>query len=395
MANAIDASASCTVCAHRPLQAVVNFGQQPPANRFLPAGSDGKEQETFTLELGYCPHCETIQLSHRMPMEAMRPRFPWLVYNEPELHLDDVARTLRNLPGIGPSSTALGITYKDQSTLDRLTKLGLPQGRCLSQEDFSIFRAKAMAPGLQTRTAPVDLLLARHIAEHAVDAVSLISELKELVAPGGYLVLELPDSEKILCACNHSFIWEEHISYFTEESLHILAEKVGARVAWFERYPYNYEDSLLAAFQFDSDKPHVAQPVKVSSFDVRGVLQQFHDGFETSKSAWNDLLQGYRNQGQKVAVFGAGHLAVKWINFLGVSHLIDCVIDDNANKAGMFMPGSKLPILPSSVLGDRKIKICISTLSPESELKVRQKLSSYFAEGGIFVPAFKTIGQNA
>ena len=117
-------------------------------------------------------------------------------------------------------------------------------------------------------------------------------------------------------------------------------------------------------------------------------------GAKDAKSEWRDLLQKYRNQGHLLAVFGAGHLAVKWINFLCLSDLIDCVIDDNPNKTGMYMPGSKLPILPSGTLYDREIKVCISTLSPESEVKVRTKLSRYFEEGGIFIPAFKTMGQS-
>lgn len=393
MSNKIERSSSCTVCANPTVDAVVDFGSQPPANRFIAIDSIKKIQEAYPLGLGYCSCCETIQLARRMPMQAVKPRFAWLTYNEPEQHLDDVANQLRQLPGISASSRMLGVTYKDQSTLDRLTKLGLPSSTCLSSEDFSIFRMPALAADLKTKYAPVDLLLARHIVEHAVDAVGLITELKALIAPGGYLVLELPDSEKILRAGNHAFIWEEHISYFTEQSLPILAEKVNAKLAWTARYPYPYEDSLMAAFQFTS---HLSVPPKTErALDVSGLLQQFNQGFAKARQEWRELLRNYRDQGHQLAVFGAGHLAAKWINFLCLSDLVDCVIDDHPHKAGMYMPGSKLPILPSSALQDQGIKVCISTLSPESEQKVRLKLSKYFDEGGIFIPAFKTARQSS
>lgn len=383
----------CTVCVNHTVKAVIDFGLQPPANRFIAKDSIELSQDVYKLGLGYCSLCGTIQLAHRMPLSALKPRFTWLAYNEPEQHLDAVASHLRGLPGIGTSSRMLGVTYKDQSTLDRLTKLGLAPGACLSSDDFSIFRTPTIAASLKAKHAPVDLLLARHVLEHAIDAVGLITELKDLIAPGGYLVLEVPDCEKILQAGNHAFIWEEHMSYFTERSLPILAGKVGAKLAWVARYPYNYEDSLLVAFQFTSDRSLTAEFAKRPPFDVYGVLQQFKQRFETAKSEWRALLQDYRAQGHKLAVFGAGHFAAKWINFLCLSDLVDCVIDDNPHKAGMYMPGSKLPILPSSVLQDRGIKVCISTLSPESEQKVRLKHSSYFDEGGIFIPAFKTMGQ--
>ena len=51
------------------------------------------------------------------------------------------------------------------------------------------------------------------------------------------------------------------------------------------------------------------------------------------------------------------------------------------------MPGSNIEILPSDHLKHREIKVCISTLSPESEEKVRTKLPDYFASGGVFLPA--------
>lgn len=394
MSNILEQTVSCTLCANDTVEKVVDFGMQPPANRFIEAGTIEENQDMYHLGLGYCSKCKTVQLSNRMPMNAIQPRFSWLTYNEPELHLDDVASKLRNLPGIGPLSRMLGVTYKDQSTLDRLTKLGLPQSSCLSFQEFNIFRQQTLGAEVKEKYEPVQLLLARHVVEHSMDVMSLIAELKALIAPGGYLVIELPDSEKILRAGNHAFVWEEHISYFTEQSLPTLAEKVGANIVWSAKYPYNYEDSLMAALQFDSNTSPCTDVAPTPSFDVNGLLQQFNQTFAMTKLEWRDLLQGFREQGKKVAVFGAGHLAVKLINFMELTDLIDCVIDDNANKAGMYMPGSKLPILPSAVLKDRNIKICLSTLSPESEQKVRQKFASYFEEGGVFISAFKTLKAN-
>ena len=380
----------CTVCATDTVKAVVNFGLQPPANRFIADQSIHSPQDSYQLGLGFCSLCATIQLSHRMPMQEIKPRFPWLAYNEPEQHLDDVAAQLLKLPGICRSSRISGMTYKDQSTLDRLTKLGLRPGSCLSSEHFSIFRTPSLAADIEKKHEPVELLLARHVVEHAANAVKFINELKSLIAPSGYLVIELPDCEKVLRSGNHAFIWEEHISYFTEQSLPILAAKIGAKLVWSAKYSYPYEDSLMAAFQFTSVLP---EPSKAPTLEANELLLQFNQDLAAAQLEWKQLLQNYRDQGQRLAVFGAGHLAVKWINFLGMSDLVDCVIDDHPHKAGMYMPGSKLPILPSSALQERGIKVCISTLSPESEQKVRIKLSSYFDEGGIFIPAFKTARQ--
>ncbi len=383
----------CTVCAYSHLHSKIDFGSNPPANRFL--SSDQHREDRFSLTLGYCPQCETIQLTQQMPKEAVQPRFPWLSYNEPEGHLDDAVSQICKLPGVGPSTSVLGLTYKDQSTLDRLTRRGITQSSCLS---YTIFQPLALC-----QDTPVDLLIARHIVEHAHSAAQFISELKSTIAPNGYLIIEIPDSEKLLKWGNHGFIWEEHISYFTEHSLHTLASQVGAKLIWSQKYPYPYEDSLMAAFQFTSSRDEEKEQHSAAVEFSRGsndqllshvgcksndLLDQFHRDFITAKTKWRERLVTLRNQGYKLAVFGAGHLAVKWINFLQLADLFDCVIDDHPHKVGMFMPGSKLPILSSEALVERGIQICISTLSPETEQKVKIKLAKYFDAGGFFIHAF-------
>ncbi len=393
-------ASSCTVCSHPALATVIDFGAQPPSNRFIPEASCKHDQELHRLALGYCPHCGTAQLTQRMPIAAVRPRYTWLLYNEPEGHLDEASAELAKLPGINSESRILGITYKDQSTVDRLARLGLPLGRCIAEADFDsqtelfgletvqqLLRNPKTISSIKAKYGVADIVVMRHIIEHAQDAAKLISSLRGLIADNGYLVMELPDSDKIFKAGNHAFIWEEHISYFTEESLGTLGQSVGASLAWFKRCPYSYEDSLLVAFRFQEARPSV-KAENESFGKIEAELKKFRQDFEAAKQKWREQLLSHRKNGEKIAVFGAGHLAAKFINFLDLKDLIDCVIDDNTNKAGMRMPGSLLPIVPSKELAERGIKICVSTLSPESEIKVRQKLASYFDDGGQLIPAF-------
>lgn len=392
---------ACTVCQEINLKTVVDFGLHAPANRFMAADFSVEDQSKFPLALGFCEQCGTAQLTKRMPMDMVRPRFPWLVYNEPERHLDQVAEQLTTLPGITAKSRILGITYKDQSTLDRLANLGFPNGACIADSDFNctaeffgletlqqLLRDPSVVQNIKEKYGVADMVLMRHVIEHTEDAAALIQALRGLMTEDGYLVLELPDSTQIFKAGNHAFIWEEHISYFTEQTLNVLAQTTGAELAWFQRYSYPYEDSLLVAFQFSSQPTQNILP-KNKLFEATTLLEGFKSELAHAKTAWQKLLKAYQMNGEKVAIFGAGHLAAKFINFLDLSDVIDCVIDDNPNKVNMKMPGSGLPIVPSKDLVLRNIKVCISTLSPESDAKVRLKLESYLADGGLFIPAFK------
>jgi hypothetical protein len=375
---------------------------QPPSNRFVDlAKGDEVTDESYLMSLGYCQQCAIIQLVDRMPIDAMRPRYDWLTYNEPEGHLDDVAAKLISLPGINADSRVLGTTYKDQSTIDRLKRLGLTKDACIQEDDFGelshpfgletiqncLSEVKTIDE-LKQKYGLVDLLIVRHIIEHANSAKNLLENMAKLLTPSGYIMLEMPDSAHIFDGDNHAFIWEEHISYFNEESIYKMASYAGAEVVWVSRYSYPYEDSLNFVLKFNGHTPIHIPIVEEEIQTISDQLESFSNKLVNKQHYWRETLKSYQQQGKKVAIFGAGHLTVKFINFLQLEDLIECVIDDHPKKVGLVIPGSRLPIIPSSELERRGIKTCISTLNPESEAKVRKKLNGYFSKGGEFLSAF-------
>lgn len=391
---------SCTVCGGSLPSPQVSFGLQPPSNRFMSDSVSATEVERHALSLATCANCGTVQLFDRMPMDVFRPRYDWLVYNEPEGHLDDVATHLEKLPGISSSSRFMGITYKDQSTLNRMGRKGFSNTLCLQDSDlectttpFGLETVQAVLSDLvkvsrlKTRYGQADVLLVRHIAEHSLSTSQLLKSLSILVAPGGYMMLEIPDSQRVFSACNYPFIWEEHISYFTENTVMRLAHEINAQVTWFGRYAYPYEDSLNIVLHFP-DEAAALNTTGIFTAASAEATVDFYGQFNTARDQWRTKLEGIRVKGDKVAVFGAGHLAAKFINFFELSDLISCVIDDHPKKVGMYMPGSGLPIVPSAQLQKMGIQYCVSTLSPESEIKVRHKLAHYLDNGGIFISAF-------
>ena len=176
----------CTVCQSKSLFPCLSFGKQPPSNRFLAPEVNNVtfSEDFYSMSLGYCLQCGTIQLVDRMSIEVIKPRYDWLVYNEPEKHLDAVANKLRELPDINASSRFLGITYKDQSTLDRMRRLGLPNVECISEDDLNcpeaLFGLETIQDTLSngstiTRLRKIygsaDVILVRHILEHALDSI--------------------------------------------------------------------------------------------------------------------------------------------------------------------------------------------------------------------------------
>jgi hypothetical protein len=385
----------CTVCSSEGLVVSLNLGSQPCSNRFGSSHESAISEPAFPVSFGYCEECGTYQLIDRMPIEAIRPDVDWLIYNEPEGHLDETVKLLINDLHVQVDWKILGLTYKDQSTIDRLKVSGCKNAECL---DESIFEIENRPYGLESiqqsisnplaidriiaKKGLVDLLVVRHIIEHASSAMIFLKLLSKILTKNGVVVLEIPDSEKFLAKGNYPFIWEEHVSYFTEQSIAKLVEFSGGHIVSIQRYSYPFEDSLIVAIQFNASEQKSSINEEVAVVEEKNYLfENIEQDFKIKKSDIYNKLSKIKGEGGKIALFGAGHLAVKTLNYYGINNLVEFVVDDHPNKVGKYMPGSGLKIMPTSSLMEKNITFCLSTLSPESEIKVRSKFKDYFASG--------------
>lgn len=389
-------AADCLGCGGGPVDVLLDFGAQPPSNRFLREGDAGGD--AHPLNLGQCQACALIQLVNPMPPAMVKSRFDWLTYNEPEGHLDGLTAQLCTLDGVTRGARIVGLSYKDDSTLARFNRLGYANTfRFDLQQDFGISDACAGLESIQHaiddstmqrlagRHGQADVLLVRHVLEHAHDPGRFLRALGTLVKPGGYLVIEIPDCTKFIGACDYSFVWEEHITYFSPVTFFAFVRRQGYVVTDLLDYVYPLENSLVAVLRADAAARDGIINVPAAELAAG---RRFGLEFVPRRTVLRGQLQQLRDRGQRIVVFGAGHLAAKFLNLFDLGQIVDCVVDDNPHKQGLRMPGSKLPVLGSSILIDKKIDLCLLSLSPESEQKVLAKKQDYIAAGGRFASIF-------
>jgi hypothetical protein len=386
----------CLGCGTKDVRVLLDFGPQPPSNRFERA--EAGHAETHPLVAGQCAACGLVQLIDPMPPAMAKSRYAWLTYNEPEGHLDDLAARLSRLPGVGRDARIIGLTYKDDTTLARFNRMGYAntfrydaaadlalQDPCAGLESIQAALDGPTAARLAARHGPADLLLARHVLEHAHDPAAFLRSLAALVKPGGYLLFEMPDCTKFIRACDYSFLWEEHIAYFCAPTLAALLARSGLSLHETIVYPYPLEDSLIGIVK-NIAPDGAALPAQAALDALLGEGRAFARRFPELRSRMQALCGAWRRLGKRVAIFGAGHLAAKFANLHSLGGLIECVIDDNAHKQALLMPGSRLPIRGSAALA--AIDLCLLSLNPESEQKVLAKNRPFLERGGRFLSIF-------
>jgi C-methyltransferase-like protein/putative zinc binding protein/methyltransferase family protein len=388
----------CFLCRSEALTPLVDVGPQPIANRFL--RTPDEHEERFPIALRQCRACGLVQIENPVPARALVPPYDWVTYSEPEAHLDGLVDILTGLPGIGPGAIAAAVSFKDDTTLARLEQKGLRSWRLDLAQDLGVAAAHggygvetiqdrltlAVAESIASRRGRADVLLVRHILEHAAVPLEFMAALRALTRPGGYVVVEVPDCSRAMDACDYTTIWEEHSLYFTPETFRGGMTEGGFTVSRLENYPYPFENSLVAIARSNGGGAAGASAPAVSRERQRGEV--FGRSFEAYRDKVRRALDARRRAGGRIALFGAGHLACIYVNAFDIADAIDCVLDDNPHKRGLFMPGSKLPIVGSEALDARAITLCLLSLNPIGEEKVIEKNRAFVERGGEFASIF-------
>ncbi|HEX4610741.1 MAG TPA: class I SAM-dependent methyltransferase [Urbifossiella sp.] len=387
---------TCRICRRDGVRDWLDFGPQPLTNRYLRSAAE--PEFTHQLALGVCRACGTLQLASAVPAEELRPRFDWVAYNEPERHLDEVASTVRGLPGVTPDSVVGAVTRMDDSALRRLAALGLPKIWRADPADLGLAAGVTGTESVQAAFGPAaadrlagrhgrpDVLLARHLLEHSDDVHRTLAAARGLVRPGGYVVFEMPDVRKALERGDYTGVWEEHQTYFTPATLRQLLAAGGFEVVSLTRHYYPQEDMLVAVARPGAGAAGALSDRELA-FEVERA-DRYVRGFSRVRDRVRDAVAGHARGGRGVAALGAGHVCAAFINLYGLADVFDFVADDDPRKQGLFMPGSRLPVRPSADLVARGTGLCLMTVRSEIEAAVAAKNATFTTRGGVLASVF-------
>ena len=388
----------CRLCAGECLPGILDFGPQPICNRFLQ--SPTSVQETFPLALSYCPVCAVPQVVQAVPASAVRPRYEWITYREAEAHLDDMVDRVMNVQPLAADAVIGGLTYKDTTTLDRFRREGFAsvwqlsphrdlgcEGDHVEMETVQDLLTPVRAEAIASRRGRCDVLIARHILEHAHDPRRFFSAISALLTPQGLVVFEVPDFGRCITGLDYAPVWEEHILYFNCQTLPTAVERGGFAVVQAYEHPYSLENAVICLSRRQGRSSAGAHGA-VSRDQQEREWQRYASSFAGTRHRVQRRLCELRERHGRIALYGAGHLSCKFVNLYGIGDVLSFVVDDDPHKKGLYMAGSRVPIMSSSELARQAIKLCLLGLSPDSEQRVHKAQQGFIDDGGIFMSIF-------
>ena len=304
-------SGRCLLCGAAS-NGLLALGDQPISSHYLAGRADRAPERPLTL--GRCPSCGTIQLLPPFPNESLTPPYSWITYREPEDHLDHLVDAVAALPGLSRDSRIAGVSFKDQSTLDRFGRKGFEVRWCLDAradlgaahpyaniESVPSLLTEERARAIVAQRGPADVVFARHVLEHAAEPSRLLAALAALLREGGYLVLEVPDNEKNIVRQDYTMIWEEHALYFTAESFSGVLAGMPLSPVLTATYPYRFEDVLVTVARKQT-APATRQANSAVRDDaaIRGYAEAFPEWSRRYRAAI-----GEASGGKLAALYGA------------------------------------------------------------------------------------------
>ncbi len=346
-----------------------------------------------------------VQLADLADKEFYRPQFDWIKQNEPEAHLDRLVENLISLPGVTKDAPVWGLSYKDNSTVNRFKDRGFDECHTIDYGDqikskdiiYSIetiqsFINETFIEKLLDIYNPPKIVICRHLIEHAHQTDKFLKALKSLVSNGSYVVLEVPESNRLMRDLDYTMLWEEHVTYFTINSLKTSARLYSMDIVSTNTYSYPNEDCLIMVLNKNRDNLDLPNDKNIIESEET-LFTSFAESYLNKKKKIHSLFKNLANNKKKIAIYGSGHISSIFINLFEVDKYIEFVIDDDKNKSGMFMPGSGLPIFDSRKLAENEIDICFISMNYENEQKVRKRNHNFVQNGGSFVSITPTICQ--
>lgn len=353
----------------------------PITNRFSKLS-----KKATTKNIVIKPNKYGLHISNPFRISSVRPRVKWIKIFEPDSHIKKLFKDLSKKIDLKNVHVIGSYSFKDDVLLDLFKKNKRKIWQISPKDDYkdipqnSSFETYQDAfekniNQIEKKYKKSDLFICRHSLEHAYHPRKFLDALKCLLKKNSYLLIEIPDSEHHFNNGSLSVFWEEHISYFSYNSIKNLFYDAGFRIVFSKRYSLSMEDSLVFLIQL---KKNFNFQIKKTNFD----LVNYYKAVLIQKDKFIKFLK--KNNEKKIYFYGVGHSGIIFIHLLNIKRFIISLIDDDPNKVNSFSALKNLKILSSKKLDYSKSKICLVSINPENIKNLRRNNKHYISNGGKF-----------
>ena len=394
----------CRSCEQPGLQLILSLGRTPLANALLSEGDLKQPEATFPLDLAWCPSCALVQITETVPPAQLFSDYLYFSsFSETMLaHAQGLATEVVRARRLGAQSLVVEIASNDGYLLQYYQRAGVPvlgiePARNVAQvaiEERSIptlveFFGRELAQRLRAEGRNADVIHAHNVMAHVADLNGLVAGIGLLLKRDGVAVIEVPYVKELLDRCEFDTIYHEHLCYFSLTAVDRLFRRHGLRVQDVHRVPIHGGSLQLWVTRAGIDPTSRVTALLAEEaawgVDDFATYSGFAQRVERLKEELRSLLGGLKQQGKRLAAYGAAAKGSTLLNYFGIGReTLDFVVDRSPHKQGRFMPGVHIPIrAPERLLEEMPDEVLLLTWNFADEILEQQK--TYRKLGGRFI----------
>lgn len=391
----------CRLCNHPHLSSIIPLGKMPLANA-LTKEKNGEQNRLYNLEVLLCDNCSLAQLKETVDPEVLFKDYPYFTSNSQTMLESSRTLALHLAQELSDDSLVMEVASNDGYLIKNYLKEGI---KVLGIDPAENIAKVANQEGIPTLCAFFNATLARQLAKegkmadviHANNVMAHIPEIndfiqgiKTLLKPGGKGVIEVPYFLDLVEKLEFDTIYHEHVFYFSIKPLKRAFEKWGLELFAIEKIPLHGGSLRLFVghqgdFPIDPLVSEMEEIEQKKGLHSKKTYQVFMKQVNQLKEDLLSCLNQLKEQGKKIAAYGASAKGTTLLNYFGISSdMIDFVVDKSPHKIGLFTPGTGLLIKDPSEMQKVKADAALLLAWNFAEEILREQ-KHYIDQGGSFI----------
>ena len=361
-------NAACRFCGSSLKTVFVDLGMSPLSNAYIRIDELNNAEAFYPLKTYVCDCCFLVQLLQYESPESIFSDYAYFSsYSDTWLeHSRQYADMICDRLQLDHQTFVVELASNDGYLLQYFIKKNIPvlgvepaENVALAAQEKQIptiarFFGRNLAQELIRQGKAADLIIGNNVLAHVPDINDFVAGMKILLKPGGVITMEFPHLLELITHNQFDTIYHEHFSYLSLLTVEKIFAHHGLKVFDVEQLSTHGGSLRIFAAHFDAHSDSVTDRIvslRAMEFthgltDMQKYLT-FAERVKETKRALLKCLIGIKENGKKIAAYGAAAKGNTLLNYCGIrTDIIDYVADRSPHKVGKFLPGTHIPVTP-------------------------------------------------